>query len=197
MAEITLKKSPPAGSVFGPEAAASLIGTTVPVFNTDAHRRGHPDEVIVHVVHAAVVDEGRAMELTFDVPDAFARDASLISDVAPGRFSIVGEDRAVCPPAAVYGKTATDPRTVAIKLGGLGGSRIATLDIDGTDLSAMTHAVTVRARNGHVADLTLDLVLLTEEATFDGNATVAVAPATADVLKALGWTPPDDHPHEV
>ncbi|MGW1324802.1 hypothetical protein ACWD64_19945 [Streptomyces antibioticus] len=63
--------------------------------------------------------------------------------------------------------------------------------IDGQDVTEAVRGFTLKGEAGHVPQVTLD-VFLTEGGTVDADAAVHIPAATAALLVALGWTPPDD-----
>ncbi|WP_406462975.1 hypothetical protein OHB07_16200 [Streptomyces sp. NBC_00111] len=60
--------------------------------------------------------------------------------------------------------------------------------VNGRDISHCVRGLTFTADVGSKPALDLDLVL--DEVTVDGQALVSVPSHTADVLTSLGWTPP-------
>ncbi|WP_282686318.1 MULTISPECIES: hypothetical protein [unclassified Streptomyces] len=67
-----------------------------------------------------------------------------------------------------------------------------TVLVNGQDISHCVRGLTLTADVGRdVPALELDLVVY--EATVEGKAHVSIPPSTADVLTALGWTPPDGY----
>lgn len=67
-------------------------------------------------------------------------------------------------------------------------ARGGTVEVDGENISAGLHGVSVRLNATTPAEVTLDLHLPVVE--FDGEADIYVSGATRDTLRALGWTPP-------
>lgn len=80
-----------------------------------------------------------------------------------------------------------EPRTTRIRLGTPG---LATIEIDGQDVSKGCVGFRLDGRVGERHRLTLDLHLDTGEA--EGQAVVHIPADTAATLVTLGWTPPDD-----
>ena len=76
-------------------------------------------------------------------------------------------------------------RTARIRLGEPG---LATIEIDGQNVSDAVVGYRLDGRVGQRHQLTLDLLLHTGEV--DGQAQVHIPPATAALLVDLGWTPP-------
>lgn len=64
------------------------------------------------------------------------------------------------------------------------------IELDGIDVTGGVRALDLQAGVGEVTRLTLD-VMLREGATVEGDFEVRVPDATAETLKALGWTPPE------
>lgn len=67
---------------------------------------------------------------------------------------------------------------------------LATIEIGGQDVSDAVTGYRIDGRVGQRHQLTLDL--LVEAGDIDGQAHVHIPAATAGLLLALGWTPPDD-----
>lgn len=80
-----------------------------------------------------------------------------------------------------------ESRTARIRLNAPG---LATIEIDGQDVSKGCVGFRLDGRVGECHQLTLDLHLETGEA--EGQAVVHIRADTAATLVALGWTPPDD-----
>jgi hypothetical protein len=80
-----------------------------------------------------------------------------------------------------------EPRTARIRLGEPG---LATVEIDGQDVSDAVRAFTVTGHVGHRHQLTLDLLIDTGDV--EGELQAHIPAATAALLVTLGWTPPDD-----
>ena len=81
----------------------------------------------------------------------------------------------------------TDPRTARIRLGDPG---LAAIEIDGQDVSDAVRGFTLTGEVGHRHQLTL--YLLIDTAVVEGDVQAHIPAATAGLLVALGWTPPDD-----
>lgn len=82
-----------------------------------------------------------------------------------------------------------EPRTARIRLGEPG---LATIEIDGQDVSDAIRGFTLKGEVDHRHRLTLDLLIDTGEA--NGEVQAHIPDATAAVLQSLGWTPPDGWP---
>lgn len=67
---------------------------------------------------------------------------------------------------------------------------MATIEIDGQDISHAVRGFTLTGHVGHRHQLVLDLCIDTGEA--DGEVQVHIPEDTAALLQALGWTPPGD-----
>lgn len=80
-----------------------------------------------------------------------------------------------------------DPRTARIRLGDPG---LATIEIDGQDVSDAIRGFTLTGAVDERHQLTLDLLL--DTAGVEGEVQARIPAATAGLLVALGWTPPDD-----
>lgn len=80
-----------------------------------------------------------------------------------------------------------EPRVARIRLGEPG---LATIEIDGQDVSDAIRGFTLTSQVGNRHQLTLDLLIDTGEA--DGEVQAHIPDATAALLRSLGWTPPDD-----
>ncbi|MFD5057421.1 hypothetical protein [Streptomyces sp. NPDC058394] len=76
------------------------------------------------------------------------------------------------------------PRTASIHLNGPTGTVI----LDGQDISHCIRGFTLTADAGDIPTLDLDVVL--HEADVEGQALVHIPARTAELLTALGWTPP-------
>lgn len=80
-----------------------------------------------------------------------------------------------------------EPRTARITLGE---PSLATIEIDGQDVSDACVGFRLGGAVGQCHQLTLDLRLTYGDA--EGPADVHIPAATAALLVDLGWTPPDD-----
>lgn len=75
-------------------------------------------------------------------------------------------------------------RSARISLNGPTG----TILVNDQDISHCVRGLTLTADIDSLPTLELDLVV--HEATVEGQAVVSIPPRTADLLTALGWTPP-------
>ncbi|MDX5564142.1 hypothetical protein PYK79_13400 [Streptomyces sp. ID05-04B] len=78
-------------------------------------------------------------------------------------------------------------RAIRISLGAPG---LATVEVNGRDVSRTIRGFTLDSKAGHRHQLSLDLVVETGE--IDGQAQAHIPADTAALLVDLGWTPPDD-----
>jgi hypothetical protein len=62
--------------------------------------------------------------------------------------------------------------------------------LDGQDVSHGVRGVTLNHTIGHMPELEIDVVAL-DASTMEGEARIIIPEATAAVLKAIGWTPPE------